>query len=81
MEELPQKRTNQGRHFEVSQSKDSYVMSVQTGLKSEDSSDYKAVSISNFTIEEIVSHKKKEKLRQESIGFKLYEKLDHSSTA
>lgn len=81
MDELPKKRTNQRRHFEVTQSKDSYVLGVQTALKSEDSSDYKAVSISNFTIEEIVSQKKKEKLRQESIGFKLYEKLDHPSTA
>ena len=63
MEELPQKRTNERRRFEVMQSKDSYLLGLPGSGKSEENHHYKAVSISNFSIEEIVSQKRKEKLR------------------
>ena len=39
------------------------MMALPNVLKSVESSGFKAVSISNFSIEEIVSQKKKEKMR------------------
>ena len=55
MEELPIKRTNHKRQFEVTQSKEALNIGMPNALESVDSTEYKAVSISNFTIEEIVS--------------------------
>jgi hypothetical protein len=63
MGELPNKRTHLRQNFEVTQSKDSFLMALPNVLKSVESTGFKAVSISNFSIEEIVSQKKKEKMR------------------